>query len=343
MGAGYLEARFETGTPNYESGTGPYSSKQIYMPLISFQPTLAPSHLLRDDELRGVDEPLAALPEMKAPTWSLETRAYPDTIGFLMTLCLGTPTTTAGNGTITDLMGGTIPTGAYRHTWTAPFRQGVYPYSATMRVAYADQSTYFTLRGAVCDTLSISSPEAGGVRIAASGPALSMENVASHGLSASYEALSVPPFLRSHLTVPGWLSSSQAFEDFSVQIANPVEVVRSLGVASQYPDLVERAGAPTTVTGAAPKRQLGTVDFQALRDATGFPGTARWLSTANVGTTSYAYRMIAAYDNLQYTEGGPQALTNQRRIGQDLSFRASYDGSGASATFQVVNATSSYA
>lgn len=340
-----MEARFETSGPLNENGTGPYSSKQIYFPLISFRPALGPSHLMRDDENRNQDEPLQILPEAYDPSWEFESRTYPDTVGFMLTLLLGQPTSMQGvnSGTVTNLFGSTIPGGCYRHRWTAPFGpSGAYPYTSTFRAAYRDQSMYFKLQGAGAQSLAIETPEKGGSRLRVSGPALYMGTIADPSLSASYEALSIPPFMRSHLTLPGWLSGTGTTEDFSVSIENPMEPWRSLGIASRYPDVMEKADTPVTVTGSIPKRQLDPQDYDALTNATSFSGTAFWQNTASIGTTAFKYGLAMAFDSLQYTEGGPQALENRRRIGQDLSFKATYDGAGSSVSVEVVNATSAY-
>jgi hypothetical protein len=345
VATGYLEARFETSGPLNETGTGPYSTKQMYFPLISFRPALGPSHLMRDDELRNQDEPLQILPEIYTPSWEFESRNYPDSVGFMMTLMLGQPSSIQGvnGGTVADQFGSTIPGGCYRHRWAAPFGPaGAFPYTATFRAGYKDQSMFFASKGAGATSLSIETPEQGGSRIRLSGPSLTMGTIADPSLSPTYEALTIPPFMRSHLTLPAWLASTATTEDFSVSIENPMEASRSLGIASRYPDLLEKADTPITFTGSIPKRQLDADDFVALRDATAFSGTARWQNTAGIGTTAFKYQLVMVFDSLQYTEGGPQTLENRRRIGQDLNFKATYDGSGSSVQVELVNATAAY-
>lgn len=343
MAEGYVSGRYED-TPGNETNSPTPSTKRIYIPALSFNPSLNPAHLQRDDEIRNVDEPLMVLPERYAPEWSLETRNYPDTWGFLLKLILGAPTTTQGDGSaVLDPDGNAIPASAYRHVWTAPFGPtGSEPLTAHWQVAYEDQSVWFDINGAALRTLAITTPETGGGRLAASGPALFMDRVSDPSLSPAYESLAIPPFFRSHLTIPDWLSGSAArFEDFSVNIENPCEPYASLGIASKFPDVMEKTDAPITFTGSAPMRQLDPDDYDALEAATGFAATAKWESTANV-TGSYPYSAWIEFDNCQLMTGGPEALENRRRIGATFDFKATYDGAGASTTVTLVNGTADY-
>lgn len=344
MATAYVTARYES-IPGNETNSPTPSTKRLYFPALSFAPTLGPAHLMRDDEIRNTDQPLMVLAERKAPEWSMESRNYPDTLGFLLKLILGAPTTTQGDGSnVVDPDGTAIPASAYRHVWTAPFGpSGASPLTAYFQAAYKDQSVFYDVKGAACRSLAITTPETGGGRLAASGPALFMDRVSDPSLTPAYESLAIPPFFRSHLTVPTWLSGSSAqFEDLSITIENPCEPYSSLGIASQFPDIMEKADAPITFTGSAPMRQLDADDYDALENATGFGAKARWISTANV-TGSYKYGLWMEFDNAQLITGGPGALENRRRIGATFDFKATYDGAGASSTVTLVNATSSYA
>src|SRR3954470_24360850 len=110
MSAGYINGRLENAPVNEATATPSLSTKSIYIPAISFDPGLNPNSLERDDELRGLDDSVLVTPEIFAPTWSIETRMYPDLLGFMLAAQLGMPTTTAGNGVITDPDGTTVPT-----------------------------------------------------------------------------------------------------------------------------------------------------------------------------------------------------------------------------------------
>jgi hypothetical protein len=284
-----------------------------------------------------------ALSERYAPEWSLTTRNYPDTVGMLLKLALGAPTSTAGNGIITDPDGTPIPTGATRHVWTAPFGPaGVNPLTAQILAAYSDQSTFFKLKGAGISTLGIETPESGGGRLNASGLALYMQRTTDPAATPAYESLAIRPFTRGDLQIVTWLSGTATFEDFDVSIANPLDATASLGISSRFPDLLEKGDDPITFTGSVPKRVIDPDDYDALLNATGFTTKARWQSESIIAS-SYPYSMWVQHDNAQYLEGGPNALANTRRIGARFTYKATSDGAGASTTVSVVNATASYA
>lgn len=342
MATGYIHGATES-IPGNETNAPVLSTKVLYPPAVSFAPRLQPSHLMRDDEIRNLDEPLMALTERYAPEWDLESRMYPDTLGFLLKLIFGAPVTTAGNGVITDPDGTVIPIGATRHVWTAPFGpSGAFPMTAQWQVAYKDQGAFFKLKGAGCRQLSIETPETGGARIKASGPALYMQRITDPALTPAYESLAIPPFERGHLQIVTWLGGTGTTEDFTVNVENPMDPVATLGIASKFPDVLEKADSPITVTGSIPKRQLDIDDYDALLNATGFGTKARWLSTAII-TGAYPYKFWVETDNSQYVSGGPNPLQNQRRVGATFDWKATSDGAGASSTFTLVNATASYA
>jgi hypothetical protein len=340
---GYLHSAFEL-TPGNETNTPTLSTKVLYTPLISFNPKLNPSPLMRDDELRGVDEPIAILPESYAPDWDLETRAYPDVLGFELKAILGSPTTTAGNGVITDPDGVAIPTTATRHVWTAPYGpSGASPQTTQRQAAYVDEANFYKLKGAATTSLSLDSPESGGVSLKASGSANYMTPIADPSLTPAYESLSIAPFERAFLQIQLWLTGTSVFEDFAVAVENPSEIVRTLGIASRFPDLVEKGDGPIVVSGSVPKRHIDSDDYNALRDATGFAIKVRWQSVVVIGATSYKYTLWLECPNVQYTAGGPEALANRRRTGATFDWKATYAGSPGSSKWTLVNATSSYA
>src|SRR4051794_10799121 len=120
MASGYVHGQFET-SPQNEVATSTLSTKVIYFPATTVKTDLAPDHLNRDDEMRGTAEPVPLVAEKYDPTIEVESRAYPDVTGFLLKAILGAPTTTTGNGVITDPDSVAIPTGAFKHVWTSPF------------------------------------------------------------------------------------------------------------------------------------------------------------------------------------------------------------------------------
>ena len=342
MALAYVQTRRETtSAPGNESVTPTYASAVLFPPALSVNAQLNPSPLMRDDEIRNIDEPLSIVPESHAPEWSIESRMYPNTIGHLLTNMLGAPTTTAGNGVITDPDTVAIPVGAHRHVWTAPFAAGAIPTTFDMRLAYRDQGVFYQAKGCATSSMAITSPESGGARVSASGPALFFARISDPALSPSYEALTVLPFMRRHLTLT-WLSGSATTEDFSLNISNPVETVRSLGIASGFPDVVEKAETPVTFTGSIPKRQLDETDYDALLNSTGFTATARWVSSSIIAS-AYPYKLFVQFANCQYTGGQIGALENRRRIGASFDFKGTTTGSAGHVTITLVNATSSMA
>lgn len=343
MPTGYQQAAFESVAGN-ETNTPTLSTKVIYQPFITFEPQLNGNPLERDDELRNVDEPIAVIPEAFDPSWQMETRAYPDLLGFELKACLGAPTTTAGNGIITDPDSVVIPTGAFRHVWTAPYSgtpTAVNPQTSQRIAAYSAESTFFKAKGCTTESLAITSPTTGGVRLVASGKALFLGRVADPSLTPAYEALTTVPFERSQLTLPTWLASSAVHEDFSLTIANPTATVRSMGIASKYPDVMEKDDPPVIVSGSLAQRHINAADWDALVANTGFAVKAKWLSTIAI-TGSYNYQAWFQALNAQYVGGGPDPLANTRTLGSTFDWKATYAGSAGSTTFTVVNSTTNY-
>lgn len=345
MPTGYARIAYES-IPGNEVNVPTLSTKKLFPPLQSFGVKPGTDPMERDDELRNQDEPLSVLAETYDPTWSIGMRAYPDSLGFLLKLMLGAPTTTAGNGVITDLNAVAVPVGAYRHTWTAPGATfggtGVSPMTAQLDAAFSDQSTFYKVKGAACSAFSIESPDKGGATITASGPALYMDRQTDPALSPTYESLAIRPFTRSGLTLPTDLTGHGTTADFSVQLASPVTPYRSLGAASRWADVMEKDNqGPIVATATVPRRQLDIDDVDALKNATGFVLLAQWV-TESIIASGYPYKFFVKFDNAQYTEGEPDDLQNVRRHGHTFTAKSTTATTG-STTIQVVNATTSYA
>lgn len=343
MANGYLHSAFESVVGN-EANTPTLSTKVIYHPLRSFQPSLNAKPLERDDELRNVDEPIMVLPEAYDPTWSLDSRLYPDLAGFELKAMLGAPTTTAGDGVITDPDGNTIPATATRHVWSAPYGpSGASPLTTQRQGAYKDEGVFFKLKGCGTEALALDSPASGGVGLTASGPAMYLARITDPALTPTYEALTIPPFERAHLTIVTWLTGTAVTEDFNIALANPMVPVRTLGAASKFPDLLEKGDGPIVVSGTIPKRHIDPDDFDALLANTAFTVKVRWQSTVNIAATSYKYTLWLECNNCQYMDGAPEALANRRRIGASWSWKATYGGTPGSSKLTLVNGTASYA
>lgn len=340
MATGYKQALFES-IPGNETNSPTASTKLIYHPLITADAQPVPDPMERDDELRNQDQPLPLLSDAYDPSWGLDMRAYPDSLGFELKGLLGSPTTTAGNGVITDPDAVVIPAGATRHVWTAPFGpSGVSPQTTQRIYAWKDEGFYAKLKGCATQNLSLDSPEKGGVMLKCGGPALYMTPISNPSLTPSYESLAVRPFVRGNLTL-SWLSGSATTEDFTIGCTNPVETVRSLGIASLFPDVMEKASqTPIAWSGSIPKRHIDPDDYDALVNATGFAATAKWVGSSVIAS-AYTYKLFIEMSNVQYVSGGPNALSNNRRIGAQFDWKATYAGT-ASVTVTLVNATTSY-
>ena len=342
-GTGYLRGDFET-TVGSESNSSPtLSTKSIYVPSQVATFALNPNPLERDDELRGIDEPIAVLEEVHQPTWALTTRAYPDVLGFLLKAQLGAPTTTTGNSVITDANGVVVPTGAYRHTWTAPFGPtGANPQTTQWRASYVDQTVFLKAHGCAVNTMQFSVPETGGVGVQASGPLTYLERTADPSLTASYESLTVPPFLNANLAINSDLASASGAEgDFNFQIDSPVTAVSDFSSASRFPNQMYKGDTSVLMSGSITRSLLKSAEWDALKAATGFALKFTFTSTAVIAS-AYPYKLIYSIGNAQYSGGGPQDLAARRRIGASFDWRAGYSGTAGNTTIQLVNATASY-
>lgn len=343
MPKGYVREQFEN-IPGYEGAETELSAKKLDSPATSVENSLEPSPLERDDELRGSDEPLQIFEDEHGPTWGFSSRSYPDLLGFRLKHILGDPVSTAGDGIIKDPDENLIPVGATRHVWSAPFGPaGASPMTTAAILAYVEEATFLQLTGCGAEELTLSSDEAGGVKLATKGPALFWEPIEDPGITPTPESLAIQPFKRRNLTVVTWQGEERDLENFGLTIANPIGAERSMGVGSAFPDVLEKQDGPIVVTIDAPKRHLRKADLEALQSAERFLMKARWESQTNIGATEYPYRFWVAGDGAQYTGGGPAALENKRRTGATYQAKLTSDGSGASSTFTLVNATASYA
>lgn len=351
MPTGYAQLRHES-IPGTELNTPTLSTKVLYVPLDELTVDQGAGFLERDDELRGLSEPIPVIPEIYEPKWELKSRLYPDTLGMTLACMFGLSangetgathyTATPGNGVITDPDAVVIPTGATRHVWVAPLGpSGASPKTHQIIAAYKDQSAYFKVKGASTEALGIETPDRGGAQLTASGPAAYMDAVADPGLTPAYETLATRPFMRGGLTIVTWLTGTATAENLTFNVANPVENVHSMGTESKYADIVEKAEGLVLITGSIAKRQLDLDDFNALRDATEFATKTRWRSDTVIAS-AYKYAFWVEMSAAQYVDGSLDPLSNRRRIGGSFSYRASRDAS-ASVTLTLVNNVASYA
>lgn len=344
MPKGYVREQFEK-SPGYEGAEPELSTKKIDSPATSVDNAAEPAPLERDDEMRGADEPLQIFEDEFNPTWGKSERAYPDSLGFALTHILGPPVSDAGDGAeVKDPDGVAVPVGATRHVWTAPFGpSGPNPLTAKMNLGYVDEETFIVVTGAGAEELTLSSEDAGGVKLGRKGPALFWDHIEDPVIVPTPESLAIRPFMRRNLEVVTWQGDPRQLENFGITITNPIEAARSMASGSGYPDLLEKGDGPIVVMIEAPKRHINAADLEALLRAQRFAMKARWVSQSKVAATEYPYSLWLEGDGAQYTAGGPASLENKRRIGSTYTAKLTSDGVGASAKFTLVNATASYA
>lgn len=339
-------------TPGNETTTPTYSTKKTFVPADEVEISRNEQFLERDDEMRGLSEPIPIIAETYAPSWRLHSRLYPDTFGQVMADAFGIGATgetggthyaaTAGNGVITDPDAVAIPVGVTRHVWTFPLGpSGASPKTHQLIAAYKDQGVFWEARGCATEEITIDTPEQGGAMLTARGPAAWADTTADPALTAAYEAVGVRPFMRSGLTVVTWLTGSAETSDFGITITQPVDMVRTLGGASKYPDAVEKGEGLVLVTGSIDKRFIDIDDINALEAATEFATKTRWKSDTVIAS-GYTYGLWIELSAAQYSEGSHDPLSNKRRHGSRFGFRAARNAS-ASCTITLCNATASYA
>jgi hypothetical protein len=343
VGLGYLKEAYES-IPGNEANTPTLSTKVLYSPFIGAKPDPGVEHLDRSDENRNLNQHPPLLTDTYSPSWGdYEVRMYPDVTAFRLKHILGDPVITAGDGIITDPDGVIIPVGVSRLVWAAPFGpSGASPLTTEQIYAYADQSVFWKIKGAACSSLEIENPEEGGSRLSAEGVGLYGTRISNPSLAPAYESLAIRPFSRGNLTLPNWLSGSGTHENFGLKIDNPVEPVRSMGIASKSPDVMEKGEEMLGITGTLDQRQLDADDVDALINATAFSATARWVSESIIAA-GYPYKLFVAMPNCQYHEGEFDTLENKRRHGASFGFRPAYSGSGSEATITLCCATPSLA
>jgi hypothetical protein len=123
----------------------------LYPPLIEFTYDPGTNHMERDDELRAQRRAARRHPERYAPDVAHPRPHVPRRARVALKHILGPPTTTAGDGVITDPDAGTIPVGAFRHVWDStnanwgnPGR--VSPLTRSI-AAFKDQGEFVKLKG----------------------------------------------------------------------------------------------------------------------------------------------------------------------------------------------------
>ena len=343
MSTKYVECRYETGaTPGKESGvSSSFATKTIYVPAqeFSFNPNLAV--LRRDDEMRGLHEPLAFVPEEFRPSWSMRFRMYPDAFAFFVKALYGAPVTTAGDGIITDLDAVAIPAGATRHTWTAPYGATGNPTTIMFRVGLSDESLFYEVRGATVQSLEIATPDTGGVMVTVSGLANFVDDFADPSLTPTFESLAIEPFLKTFAGLT-WVSGSAFTETISWSLTQGKDHTRTFGGASEYPDLIEFSEGVPEISFSIDKRAIDVDDWNALIAGTRFTALSKWIHSDFI-TGAYPFKSFiqGPSTSAAYAGGGEVSVQNRRRTPAAFTGLLSRD-SAASSVIQVVNSVAAY-
>jgi hypothetical protein len=201
-------------------------------------------------------------------------------------------------------------------------RSGSQAQTAQITAAYGDMGVWLRGQGYAVSDLSMNA--AGEVTTSLVG--LVVASIADPALSPTYDAASVLPLRRGDLTLT-WLTGGGTVDDFTYTLTNPLNAVRSMGIAtpSQFPDVMEFGDDPSELTGSIPKRRFSATDWAALVAGTTFSTKARWLAPGYVGDSSSRYAQWIEQAACQYTQGTPDELMSRRRWGATFNWKAFYD------------------
>lgn len=339
VAGGYVQWAVET-TPNGQNNPSAVSATTFYHPLTqkSWQIPLLLDD--RTDELRGVtDNVQKDVVGYDPQVAGANLRAYPNLLPLHLWACHGAGVFTAGNGVVTDPGGTIIPAGASMWQFTAGTNNG--PVRSLQAIAaYPDQGVFIKQQGVVWEQIQMTHNGEVGM-IQCSGHNLYTTRIADPALTASYDALSIKPFLRSMIGQPSsWLASTGTQAAFGWTLSNPVSFDRTLS-GSQWPDVVDRTGVDLNLTLQVDIRNLDTADIDALIAGTGFALRNQWVSTQFI-TGSYPYKLFVEANGL-YTDLQPEALQHKIRHGGTLTVDCGRASGGSwSYRITVVNGVSSY-
>jgi hypothetical protein len=333
----YLRLAIEE-TPRYEGAvtTTPYRISTVTrdFPIQAASLGAGPSHVDRSDELRNTEGGPPLLIETFEPVARIQERCYLNDLVFLLQLCGLQDTITAGDGIIVDPDSVVIPTTATRHVFTK--RGGITAKSADLKFGYSAASVFLRGQGFGVNQFTL---DAAG-QMTADLMGLVFANVADPVVTPTFDTQAIPPVRRGDLTIQTWLAASGVHSDFSIQITNPLERVRSLSLAtpSYFPDLLEHGDERVKLTGSIPKRRMADADIDALLAASTFAAKARWKTPKNIAATGYKYSMWVEMPACQLSEQTLDDLANRRRFGGSYSFWAAWDeAAGYDFKITVVN------
>ena len=247
-----------------------------------------------------------------------------------------TATTPGAAGAVLDPDGAGIPTGARRLVFTK--RNKSTARSAQFTVARGQNS--FFERGNGFGVQSLSLNQAGDVSADLVG--LWYRRIVDPALSPAFDTLAAHPLRMGDLTLE-WANAASLIDDFSISIANPLEVGDHRGIRSFFPKVLEHTGSPTMLTGSMSTRYIVDADMDLLMSGDPFPATAKWVSESLVGSTGGAYSMWVEMPACMHKSGGPAELGNNRRWPASFEWAAHYDESaGYDARITLVCAVTAF-
>jgi len=246
-----------------------------------------------------------------------------------------TPTTTTPGvaGAVSDPDGRTLPAGTSK--WVFAKRGGTTAKTAQLIAAYADELVHLRGSGYGVSQLSVNAEGA----VTAELMGLVLENIADPGFTPSFDVSSIRHAMRADLFLT-WLAGGGVAGDFSLQIANPLRRVWTLGLApsSKFANEMLHGDERVRITGAIPKEILDDDDVNALMAGTTFTAKARWQTVdSTIAASGYPYSMWCEMPKAQYIGFAPDDVANRRRFGGNFDFWAAWDESlGYDARFTVV-------
>lgn len=206
------------------------------------------------------------------------------------------------------------------HKWVFTKAGGATPKTLQLIAAYSPASVFLKGQGYAVSQLTL---DAAG-QLGSDLVGLVLARITDPSLTPSLDVSAIPPIRRGDLKLT-WITGSALSDSFTMQIANPVEVTKTLESAGYYPNLAENGDTPVLVTGSIPKRSLDAQDFDALIAATTFAATAKWDTAKRVGTSPTTYKLFVEMPACQYTGGDWDDLGNHRRFGANFDWRAGWD------------------
>jgi hypothetical protein len=331
--------------PNGESGANAVSTTVFYRPLQNF--TLNPSIVYDDrtDEFRGTAQPITPdVTGKNATDGSASGRLYANQIVLEFLMMLGYVTPVVGNGVLTDPDGGTPPAATYRYVWDSATINPATIRSAQITRSWGNNTGLFVRdRGVTVTGLDIAVGDQNAPStFTANYSGLYQTDIADPSLTPAYDATTILPFYRAHFSVPTWLSGSSTPINASFSFTNPVEPAPGFStsqwpVAWQRPDAV---GSVPRLTGTLDLSSVDIQDYQAFLAGTPFTYKCKWISTQNIGATSYKYSMwiegAASYSG--YDTG---AMEHNLRNAASVPFTAGASGGTSAYKVTIVNGTAS--